>query len=89
MKRHEVLKAIDYKENGHGKPVQFSIKFRTKKSGQLIFIPKAICCGIKGNMSANRLRGVQPVDDKGNYTGHPTPVSIDRIVEFNGKKVYL
>ena len=88
MKRHEVLKAINYKEDGHGKPVVFAIKFRTKK-GELIFIPKGIACGVKGNMSANRLRGVQPVDDRGEYTGHPTPVSIDRIVEFNGKKVYM
>ncbi|TLX73695.1 hypothetical protein E9993_14655 [Labilibacter sediminis] len=89
MKRHEVLKAINYKEDGHGKPVVFSIKFRTKAKGELIFMPMAIACGVKGNMSANRLRGVQAVDDKGNYSGHPTPVSIDRIVEFNGKKVYL
>ncbi len=89
MKRHEVLKAITYKEDGLGKPVVFSIKFRTKGSGELIFIPQGIACGVKGNMSANRLRGVQPVDDKGNYTGHPTPMSIDRIVEFNGEKVYM
>ncbi len=89
MKRHEVLKAINYKEDGHGKPVQFSIKFRTKKSGELIFIPKGIACGVNWDMSANRQRGVQPVDDRGEYTGHPTPVSIDRIVEFNSKKVYM
>jgi hypothetical protein len=89
MKRHEVLSQLNYKEDGFGKPVQFSIKFRTKKTGELIFMPRGVACGVKGNMSANRLRGVQSVDEKGNYTGHPTPVSIDRIVEFNGKKVYL
>ena len=88
MKRHEVLKEINYKEDGRGKPVVFSIKFRTKK-GELIFIPKGIACGIKGDMKANRLRGVQPVGDGGEYAGHPTPVSIDRIVEYNGKKVYM
>ncbi len=88
MKRHEVLKAINYKEDGRGNPVVFSLKFRTKK-GELIFMPTCIACGVKGNMSANRLRGVQPVDGKGNTTGHPTPVSIDRMVEFNGNKIYM
>ncbi len=88
MKRHEVLSELDYKEDGHGKPVVFSIKFRLQ-DGTLKFIAKGIACGVKGNMKANRLRGVQEVDDKLNKVGHPTPVSIDRIVEFNGKKVYL
>ena len=45
MKRHEILKAIDYKEDGHGKPEVFSIKYRTKKKGELIFMPMAIACG--------------------------------------------
>lgn len=89
MKRHEVLKELDIKETPGGKPVVFSIKFRTKKSGELIFMPQAISCGLRMDMKANRMRGVVPVDDKCNRTGHPTPVSIDRIVEFNGNKVYL
>ena len=89
MKRHEVLKAIDKKEHINGKPVVFSIKFRTKNSGELIFLPRAISVGLAMNMSANRMRGVQSVDERYNRLGHPTPVSIDRIVEFNGKKVYM
>jgi len=35
------------------------------------------------------MRGVQAVDDKGKPTGHPYPVNIDLIVEWNGKKVIL
>lgn len=84
MKRHEVLSAMDVKETPDGKPVVFSIKFRTKK-GELIYIPKAISCGLNMNMKENRMRGVMPADK----SSHPTPVSIDRIVEFNNEKVYL
>lgn len=84
MKRHEALKAMDRKETPNGKPVVFSIKFRTKK-GMLIFMPQAIACGLRMDMKANRMRGVKPFGD----VGHPTPVCIDLIVEFNGKKVYL
>ena len=48
-------------------------------------MPQAICCGLNMNMKENRMRDVIPADG----SSHPTPVSIDRIVEFNGKKVYL
>lgn len=89
MKRHEVLKAIDHKEQINGKPVVFSIKFRTKGTGELVFMPRAIAVGLKMNMSANRMRGCQAVDERFNRLGHPTPVSIDRIVEFNGQKVFM
>lgn len=89
MKRHEVLKELDVKESGKGKPKTFSIKFRTKGRGELIFMPQAISVGLKMNMKEHRMRGVQSVDENWNYLGHPTPVSIDRIVEFNGEKVYL
>jgi len=88
MKRHEVLKELDIKETPGGKPVVFSVKFRSKE-GEHIFIPKGISCGVRGNMKKNRVRGVQPVDDQLNKIHHPTPMSIDRITEFNGKKVYL
>jgi hypothetical protein len=84
MKRHEVLAQLDVKETPDGKPVVFAIKFR-KKGGELVFMPKAVSCGLNMDMKANRMRGVQPADG----SSHPTPVSIDRIVEFNGNKVYL
>lgn len=89
MKRRDVLKEFDIKEISGGRPNVFSIKFRTKHSGELIFFPKAISVGLKMDMSANRMRGVLAVDDNYKKIGHPTPVSIDRIVEFNGEKVYL
>lgn len=89
MKRREVLREFDIKEKSAGKVNVFSIKFRTKHSGELIFIPRGISVGLNMDMSANRMRGVLPVDEKLNDAGHITPVSIDRIVEFNGEKVYL
>jgi hypothetical protein len=89
MKRHEALKTIDTKETPAGRPIVFSIKFRTKSSGELIFMPRAISVGLRMNLSANRMRGVQSFDEQYNRLGHPTPVSIDRIVEFNGEKIYL
>lgn len=88
MKRHEVLRALDSKEQVNGKPVIFSIKFRSKK-GELIFVPAAVACGLRMNMSMNRMRGIQPVGRDFEPAGHPIPMSIDRIVEFNSKKVYL
>ena len=88
MKRHEVLHEIDIKELPDGKPKVFSIKFRTKK-GELIYMPAAISTGLKMDMAKNRMRGVIPVGRDLEPVGHPTPVSIDLIVEFNGKKVYM
>ena len=88
MKRHEVLSALDFKETPDGKPVVFSIKFRTKK-GECIFMPAAIACGLKMDMKKNRMRGVQPVGRDLQPVSHPTPMSIDRIIEFNGVNVYM
>ncbi len=88
MKRHEVLREMDRKETPKGKPNVFSIKFRTKK-GELIYMPAAISSGLRMNMAKNRMRGVLPVGRDLEPVGHPTPVSIDLIVEFNGKKVYM
>lgn len=88
MKRHEVLKQLNVKETPDGKPLAFSIKFRSKK-GELIFVPAAIACGLRMDMKKNRMRGIQPVGRDFSPAGHPIPMSIDLIVEFNGKKVYL
>lgn len=41
------------------------------------------------NMKENQLRGVQPCDCKGNPEGHPYPVNIDLILEYNRMKVIL
>lgn len=88
MKRHEVLRQLDIKETVDGKAVPFSVKFRSK-GGELIFIPAGVACGLRMDMRKNRMRGVQPVGKDLVPVGHPTPMSIDRIVEFNGKRVYL
>jgi len=39
------------------------------------------------NMKEYQLRGVQPCDCKGNPEGHPYPVDIDLILEYNKKKI--
>lgn len=88
IRRNLVLKEYDIKETPEGKQVVFSIKF-VKTNGEIVFMPKAVACGLKMNMAVNRMRGVLPIDNLGNGIGHPTPVRIDNIVEFNGMRVRL
>lgn len=88
IRRNLALKQYDIKETPEGKQVVFSIKF-VKKDGAIVFMPKAVACGLKQSMTANRLRGVLPVDDEGNSIGHPTPVSINAILEWNNKSIIL
>ncbi len=88
IRRNLALKEYDIKETPEGNQVVFSIKF-IKKDGELVFVPAAVACGLSANMAKNRMRGVMPVDNKGNRTGHPYPVSIDAIVEWNGLKIIL
>ena len=88
IRRNLALKEFDVKETPLGDQVFFSIKF-IKKNGELVFMPRAVACGLNMDMKANRMRGVLPVDGKGNKTGHPTPINIDAITEWNGKKVIL
>ena len=75
IRRNLALKEYDIKETPEGIQVVFSIKF-IKKDGELVFVPAAVACGLTANMKKNRLRGIMPVDNKGNRTGHPYPVSI-------------
>lgn len=86
--RKLVLKELDVKETPSGGPVIFSIAF-IKKDGERVYYRRAVTCGLNVNMSKNRLRGVLPVNDKGDSISHPTPVHIDSIVEFNGTRVKL
>ncbi|MFW5830746.1 MAG: hypothetical protein ACOCVA_00755 [Prolixibacteraceae bacterium] len=88
IRRNLALKEYDVKEIPDGKQVVFSIKF-VKTNGELVFMPRAVACGLSANMKTNRLRGVLPVDKEGNSIGHPTPVNIDAIKEWNGKTVKL
>lgn len=88
IRRNLALKQYEVKETPDGKQVTFSIKF-VKKNGQLVFIPRAVAAGLRMDMKQNRMRGVLPVDIDNESAGHVTPVHIDGIVEWNGKKVKL
>ncbi|MFY9150828.1 MAG: hypothetical protein WAO52_02350 [Prolixibacteraceae bacterium] len=88
IRRNLVLKELEAKETPDGKQIVFSIKF-VKKDGELVFIPRAVASGLKMNMKENRMRGVLPVDEKGDAIGHVTPIHIDSLIEFNGKKVRM
>lgn len=84
IRRRIVLQEIDVKTNPDGSQVVFSIQF-DKKNGERVYYPRAVACGLKMNLKDNRMRGVIPVDVNGNAIGHPTPVGIDRIIQFNGR----
>ncbi|HPS40215.1 MAG TPA: hypothetical protein PL124_12420, partial [Candidatus Cloacimonadota bacterium] len=78
----------DIKETPQGKQVIFSIRF-VKINGESVFLPRAVACGLPYNLSENRMRGVVAVDPQGDKIGHPYPVNIDLITEWNGLKVIL
>lgn len=88
IRRNLVLKQIDAAEDPFGRKLTFSLKF-TKKDGELVYMPKAQSCGLKFNMKDNHMRGIQPVDAEGKPSGHPTPVHIDSLIEFNGLKIRM
>ena len=88
IRRVDALREYDIKETPNGKRVSFSIKFITK-TGHLVFVPRAIACGLPWNVAANRQRGVMPVDVRMEQTSHIYPVGIDNIIEWNGKRVIL
>jgi len=83
-----MLREFDIKETPDGKQTVFGIKF-IKNNGELVFMPRAVACGLKQNMSKNRLRGVLPINAQGESISHPTPVNIDAITEWNNMKVIL
>lgn len=88
IRRNLALKEYEIKETPDGKQVTFSIRF-VKKNGELVFIPRAVAAGLPFNGKNNRMRGFLPVDSDNNASGHITPVHIDGIIEWNGKKVKL
>ena len=88
IRRADVLREYDIKETLSGKQVVFSIKF-VKKSGELVFLPRAVATGLPWNMAENRQRGVIPVDAFGDKIGHIYPVRIDNIIGWNGNRVIL
>ena len=88
VKRVDALREMEIREDQYGKRVLFSIEFYTKR-GEVVYFSHACSCGLRQNMKANRLRGVQQCDSAGNKIGSPTAVSIDNIRSFNNKKVVL
>ena len=46
-------------------------------------------CGLKMDMKKNRMRGISEVDENFNKIGHPIPVNIDLIIEFNNLRVKI
>lgn len=88
IRRNLALKEYEVKETPEGRPVIFSIRF-VKRSGELVYYPRAIAAGLRFNMKENRMRGVLPVDEWCRAAGHVTPVHIDGITEWNGKKIKL
>jgi len=88
IRRNLALKEYEIKETPKGKQVTFSIKF-VIKSGEIIFIPRAVAAGLRFNTKENRMRGVLSIDIHNEPIGHVTPVHIDGIIEWNGKKIKL
>jgi hypothetical protein len=87
-KRVHVLNEMDIKETPDHRPIYFSISFYTA-TGELVFLPRAQCVGLRFNMNKNRFRGVQAFDKSGTRHGHVYPVCIDNIREFNNKRVVI
>ncbi|NQU85329.1 MAG: hypothetical protein HQ541_06170 [Mariniphaga sp.] len=88
IRRNLALKEYDIKEDPNGKQIIFSIRF-VKKDGEIVFLPRAVACGLPFNLKENRMRGVVAVDEELNKIGHPYPVSIDGIIQWNNQKVIL
>lgn len=88
IRRNLALREYDIKETPSGKQQTFSIRFITKK-GESVYLPNAVASGLTCDFKKNRVRGVIAIDSGGDRIGHPYPVNIDAIVEWNGKKVIL
>lgn len=84
----QTLDELDVAYTPEGKPVVFSMAF-VKKNGELVYYPKARKSGVNMDMKKNAMRGIQQCDRNGKPFGHPTPVKIWSIVQFNGKTVKL
>ena len=83
----KVLKEFDQKEKGNVKDA-FSVAI-VLKSGERRKLERAVKVGQGFSLKNNEMRGVLEVDENGKSIGHPTPVSIWSIVEYNNQKVVL
>lgn len=87
VRRSQVLDELDIRVLPDGRKRVFSIKFVTKE-GKLYYFPRAFSCGA-GRMDQREYRmvGIRPCDCQGNPEGHVTPVVIDNILQFDGRRV--
>ncbi len=82
-----MLDDMDVRYDRYGKRRFFSIKF-VSLTGKLYYVPKAYCQGAgKMDNKRYRMRGIQPCCASGNPEGHPYPVRITNIIEYNGHPV--
>jgi len=88
IKRSAALRQMEIRETSQGKPNYFSIQFY-KKDGELVSLLRAKVTGLRADMTANRLRGIQAVDESGNPVGHIYSVSIDNIRTLNNQQVVI
>lgn len=88
IRRADALREMETREKSNGRASHFSIQFYLK-NGELVTLPNARVRGLRANMKAGRLRGIQPVDQEGNAIGHIYTVSIDNIRMFNQKQVVI
>ena len=88
IRRTDVLAQMEIRETASGKPLYFAIQFY-KQNGEVVTLTRARSCGLRMNMTDNRTRGVQQVDDHGNAVGHIYPVCIDNIRTFNNLRVKI
>lgn len=88
IRRADALREMETREKSNGRASHFSIQFYLK-NGELVTLPNARVRGLRANMKAGRLRGIQPVDPEGNAIGHIYTVSIDNIRMFNQKQVVI
>jgi len=88
IKLQVVLADMEVKKLPDGKIKTFSIKY-VLKNGELVFIRRAMKTGLRFNMYSKMMKGVVAVDGDGNWIGHPTPVCIWKIIEYNGFKVSI
>lgn len=88
IKLSVVLADMEEKKLPDGSQKVFSIKF-IKKNGELVFINRSIKVGLKMDMYKNAFRGVLRVDKDLEKIGHPIPVKIWNIIEYNGIEISL
>ncbi len=86
--RADVLAEMETRETADNRHRYFAIQFY-KQNGELVTLPRARSCGLRMDMTENRVRGVQQVDEFGNSVGHIYPVCIDNIRTFNNVRVKI